>query len=98
MPKYAALVKFTAQELRSMGDPEKAYDELMKIAAQMGVKLIGAYSILGPYDLMLLYEAPDEKVVVGMGMACATKWGGTSETWTLIPFEEFAKLVARLKG
>lgn len=95
---YATLVKFTSQALSSVRDPGKAYNEGVKMAAQMGIKTIGAYATLGPYDMMLLYEAPDEKVAAGMAMAFATKWGGQSETWTLIPMEEFTKLIAKLKS
>ena len=98
MPAYATLVKFTTEGLRSIDDIGKAFEEGMKMAEQMGIKLIGAYATLGPNDMMLLYEAPDEKVAAGMAMTFATKWGGQSETWTLIPMEEFAKLAARLKS
>ncbi len=65
MPTYATLVKFISQGLGGIGDPEKAYNEGIKMVAQMGIKTIGAYATLGPYDLMLLYEAPDEKVTAG---------------------------------
>ena len=98
MPTYATLVKFTSEGLRSIGDVGAAYDEGTKMAQQMGIKSIGAYATLGPYDMMLLYEAPDEKVAAGMSMSLATKWGGQTETWTVIPMEEFARLTARLKG
>ena len=97
MPTYATLVKFTSEAIGRI-DVAKAYEEGTKIAEQIGIKPIGAYATLGPYDMMLIYEAPDEKVAAGMAMASATKWGGRSETWTLIPMEEFAKLAARLKG
>ena len=53
--------------------------------------------MLGPYDVMLIYEAPDEKVAAGMCVSTATKWGGETETWTVIPMEEFVKLAASLK-
>lgn len=98
MPTYATLVRFTAQELSSMADPQKALEEGMKMAAEMGIKPISTYATLGPYDMMLLYEAPDEKVAAGMAIGFGTKWGGRSETWTLIPMEEFAKLAAKLRG
>ena len=97
MPTYATLVKFISQGLGGIGDPEKAYNEGIKMVAQMGIKTISAYATLGPYDLMLLYEAPDEKVAAGVATAFALKWAGQSETWTLISIEEFAKVAARLK-
>ena len=97
MPTYATLVKFTPQGLAGMGDPEEAYKEGTKMAAQMSIKTIGTYATLGPYDMMLLYDAPDEKVAAGMATAFAMKWGGQSETWTLISMDEFAKVMVKLK-
>ncbi len=98
MPTYATLVKLTPQALSSMGDPGKAYEEGKKMANQMGMKFIGAYATLGPYDMIFISQAPDEKVAAGMAMAFMTKWGGQTETWTLIPMEEFAQLAGKLKG
>ena len=97
MATYATLVKFTAEGLRKIGDFEKAYAEGTKITAQMGIRHIRAYGMLGPHDILLIYEAPDEKVAAGMCVAIATKWGGDTETWTVIPMEEFAKLASKLK-
>lgn len=95
MPTYATLVRFTAQEVTSMTNTRNALEEGVKMATEMGIKLISAYATLGPYDVMLLYEAPDEKVAAGMVMGFGAKWGGRSETWTLIPVEELPKLAAK---
>ena len=98
MPTYATLVKLTPQAISSMDDPRKAYEDGKKMAAQMGIKFIGAYATLGPYDMILISKAPDEKVAMGMAMAFMTEWGGQTETWTLIPMEEFTQLAGKLKG
>ena len=98
MPTYTTLVKFTAEGLKSIADLGKAYDEGTKMAQQMGIKSIGAYATLGPYDMMLIYQAPDEKVAAAMSVSLARKWGGETETWTVVPMEEFIKLAAGLKG
>ena len=81
-----------------MVNTRKALDEGMKMATEMGIKLIGTYATLGPYDVMLLYEAPDEKVAAGIAMGFGAKWGGRSETWTLIPVEELPKVTAKQRG
>ncbi len=68
------------------------------MSEQMGIKQIAAYGVLGPYDMMIIYEAPDEKVAIMSNVAQALKWGRQLETWTLVPVEELAKLTAKLKG
>ena len=92
MAIYATLVRFSAQEVTSMTNPRKSLEEGMKMAAEMGIKPIGTYATLGPYDLMLIFEAPDGKTAASMAMGFGAKWGGRSETWTLIPMEELVKL------
>ena len=87
MPAYVTLVKFTPEEPRSIDDIGKAFEVGRKMAEEMGIKPIGAYVTLGPYDMMLIYEAPDEKVAADMSMSLR----GQTETWTLIPMKEFAR-------
>ncbi len=86
MPTYVTLVKFIPEGPKSIDDIGKAFEEGTKMAKEMGIKPIGAYATLGPYDMMLIYEAPDEKVAADMSMSLR----GQTETWTLIPMEEFA--------
>lgn len=98
MPIFVTLVKSTPESTQSIVDLDKSYEEGRKMSEQMGIKQIAAYGVLGPYDMMFIYEAPDEKVAMTSMVAQALKWGGQLETWTVVPIEEFAKLTARLKG
>lgn len=98
MPTYVTLLKFTSEGLKSVADFGKAWEEGQKMAEQMGIKSIGAYGLLGRYDMMFIYEAPNEKAAASMPMSFAPGGTAQTETWTAIPMEEFAKLAARLKG
>jgi len=99
MAMYVTLVKFTAEGLKSIADFGKEWDEGAKRVAQMGIKTIGAYGLLGPYDMMFIYEAPDEKAAASVPLSFLSRKGGAqTETWTAIPMEEFVKLTGRLKG
>jgi uncharacterized protein with GYD domain len=98
MPIYVTLVKAGPEGAKSMADLDKSYEEGMKMAQQMGIKPIAQYGLLGPYNLMFIYEAADEKAAVSNSLFQSAKRGGQMETWTAIPMEEFAKLTARLKG
>jgi uncharacterized protein with GYD domain len=98
MPIYVTLVKSTAESIRGMVNLDKRYEEGKKISEQMGIKPIAAYGLLGPYDMMFIYEAADEKAAASSSLFQSARWGGQMETWTAIPIEEFTKLTARLKG
>jgi len=96
MATFVTLVKFSAETLKNMGDFGSVYKEGAEMGRQMGIKSIGAYATMGPYDAMFIYEAPDEKTAICMVMALATKQGGTTETWTAIPMEEFTQLAGKV--
>ena len=98
MPTYVTLIKFTSEGLKSIGDFGKSWEAGKKIAEQMGIKSIGAYSVLGRYDMMFIYEAPNEKAAAGMPLSFAPQGSAQAETWTLIPMEEFVKLTEMIKG
>ena len=93
MATYVTLVKFTSEGLKNIGNLGKQFETGIKMAGQMGIKTIGAYGLLGPYDLMFIYEAPDEKAASRMPLSFASGGGGQTETWTAIPLEEFVKLI-----
>lgn len=98
MATFISLVKFSGESMKNIGDFGNVYQEGMKMGEQMGIKSIGAYATLGPYDAMFIYEAPDEKAAAALVISMAAKQGGETETWTAIPMDDFSNLASRLKG
>jgi len=98
VPMYVTLLKFTSEGLKSMADFGRAWEEGQKMAEQVGIKSIGAYGLLGRYDMMFIYEAPNEKAAASLPLSFAPRGYAQTETWTAIPMEEFTKLTARVKG
>ena len=97
MPIYVTVLKSVAEAMRSMDDFGKWYEEYKKILEQMGIKHIGAYALLGRYDMMFIYEASDEKAAMRLALSSSTGSVVPSETWTAIPMEQFAKIAATVK-
>jgi uncharacterized protein with GYD domain len=98
MPTYVTLVRLTSEGQKTASDLGKTWQEGVKKAEQMGIKTIGAYGLLGRYDLMFIYEAPNERIAAGMPLSFTSRGTSQTETWTAIPMEEFIKLTARVKG
>lgn len=98
MPTYATLVRFTAQSEASYANPWQALEEGMDTAAEKGIKMIGSYATLGPYDVMMIYEADDERVAANLAMDFGLKWSGRAETWTLIPTADLRKPAEKRRG
>jgi len=92
MPAYATLLKLSSKGLKDISKAASLYEEGKRAAEKIGVKLVCAYATLGPCDAICIYEAPNEKVAARLALWFATKMGGSAETWTLIPMEEFEQI------
>jgi len=93
MTSYVTLIKFTSQGPNSIIDFGKAWESAAENVANLGIKVVGAYGLLGPYDMMILYEAADQKSAAKLPLSLASLEGGIkTETWTTIPIEEFVAL------
>ena len=98
MPAYVSLVRMTEEGLKSVADFGQMWEEGRKRAESMGIKHVAAYGVLGPYDMMFIYEAPNEKAAASMPLSFAPGGTGHSTTWTLIPIEEFTQMASKFKS
>ena len=65
MPTYVSLVKFTQHGLQTMKDKGVERAEAIKHnARKLGGKLIQAYYCLGEYDVVAIWEFPDNKTAM----------------------------------
>ncbi len=55
-------------------------------------KFIAHYALLGGYDFMDIYEAPDEKIAAKVAMIGSASGAFQVETWTAIPDHHLAQL------
>jgi len=98
MALYVTLVKFTPEGMKSIGDFANDWEAAAEKGEEMGIKTVGAYGLLGPFDMMFVYEAPDEKVAASVPLFFSSlKGGAQTETWTAIPMRDFAQLTGRVK-
>ena len=58
-----------------------------------GVKVLGHYALLGPYDFMCIYEAPDEKTAAKVSLLSRSRGAFQVESWHAIPSREIAELI-----
>ncbi|MDP2726327.1 MAG: GYD domain-containing protein [Dehalococcoidia bacterium] len=60
------------------------------------VKWVASYSLLGPYDYLDIFEAPDERLASQAALIVRSFGHATTETWTAIPWNRFLGLVKEL--
>jgi uncharacterized protein with GYD domain len=61
------------------------------------VKFLGHYAILGYWDFMDIYEAPDEETAAKVSMITRAFGAHEVESWCAIPTERLEKLATELE-
>ena len=56
------------------------------------VKFKAHYALLGPYDFVDIYEAPDEESAAKVSMISLANGAIQAESWSAIPYKRFLKL------
>lgn len=60
------------------------------------VKFLGHYALLGPYDFLDIYEAPDAETAARVSMISLSGGATAAESWTAIPYKKFLDLIEDL--
>lgn len=88
MPTYVMLANWTDQGAQKAKDSPRRLDAAKKVLTDMGGQSKGFYMTMGEYDLVMIYEAPDDAVAARFTLVLGTL--GTVRTKTLKAFPEAA--------
>ena len=97
MATYIVLSSFTDQGIRNIKDTTKRADAVRDSAKKFGVKVSEIYWTLGSYDVVAIFEAPDDASITAMALALGS--GGNVRTQVLRAFnrDEMKDILAKLK-
>jgi uncharacterized protein with GYD domain len=93
MAKYVTLYQFTDQGIRNLKDSPARLRAAIKKAEGLGMKMIAVYYTEGPYDLIAISEAPDEKVATAFALATAAQGNVRSTTMRAFDPDEFEAIL-----
>ena len=60
------------------------------------VKFTAHYALLGPYDFLDIYEAPDEEIAAKVSMISLANGAFQAQSWTAIPYKRFVELAEEI--
>jgi len=79
-------------EVKTMGEMDQEFGQ--RLAEECPeVRRIASYAILGEYDFLHVFEAPDAKIATKVALLAQTFGAGTTQTLTAIPLDEFRAIV-----
>jgi uncharacterized protein with GYD domain len=93
MPRYVTLYQFTDQGIRNVKDSPGRLKAAVKKGETMGMKIVGAYYTEGPYDLVVIAEAADERAAMAFSLGVAAQGNVRSTTMRAYDADEFEGVV-----
>ena len=96
MPTYISLVNWTDQGVKNIRETVERLDRGAEVAEKHGVRLGQTYWTVGPYDIVVILEAPDDESLSAFLLETGSL--GNIRTTTLRAFEreEMARIIERL--
>jgi uncharacterized protein with GYD domain len=96
MPTYVTLVNWTDEGVRNVRGTLERTERVEQLAEKHGARLVQTYWTVGPYDLVAIAEAPDDKSATAFLLELGSI--GTVRTTTLRAYdrEEMSGIIERL--
>lgn len=89
MPLYIMLSKLTDQGAKTLKEHPDRILEVDGQLAEMGLKVLQQYAVLGRYDFVNLVEAPDDETVARVSVELGSRGSIHIETLSAMPIEQF---------
>jgi uncharacterized protein with GYD domain len=96
MPHYISLMRWTSQGMAGLPAWRERVEEGERIIKEAGGSLIGVYVTLGRYDVVEIFEAPDDELAVEILMKLQRHGAEHTETLRGFTREEAEAIIRRL--
>ncbi len=95
MPTFVLMTKLPAATMHdATGRRAMGKEWLKKVKARCPqVNFIAHYAILGPYDFMDIYDAPDVETAHKVSIISRVEGAMTAESWQALPYDQFLRLL-----
>jgi uncharacterized protein with GYD domain len=74
-------------------DLSSQISDSLEIFAQRNIKVVHLYATLGRYDYLAIFDAADQTVAFRIASDINNKGILETETWPVIPYEDFSRLI-----
>lgn len=96
METYITLANYTGQGIANIKESPQRIDAARKAIEAAGGKMVAWYQVMGRYDIVVIAEAPNSKVVAGVLLALGALGNVRTETLHALTEEEFREVVSEL--
>ena len=96
MATYVMLARWTEQGMRQVKDSPKRVDAARRVLKEMGGDFKAFYMTIGDYDLIAIYEAPDDAIAARFTLMLGMLGNVRSTTLKAFPEAAYREIVASL--
>jgi uncharacterized protein with GYD domain len=98
MQTYILMTKLSPEVSKQMKDRAKIgrswLDQVREKCPE--VKFVSHYALLGGFDFMDIYEAPDAETAAKVSMISLASGAFEAQSWTAIPYKRFVELTEEI--
>lgn len=98
MMTFVLMTKLSPEIAARMKDREQIGEAWLDVVHKKcpNVKFIAHYALLGHYDFMDIYEAPNEEVAAKVSMISRAHGAVQAESWTALPYQRIVELAREI--
>jgi uncharacterized protein with GYD domain len=96
MPHYVTLMRWTSQGIAGLPAWRERIEEGERIIDEAGGSLVGVFVTMGRYDVVEIFEAPDDELAVEILMKLQRFGAEHTETLRAFTREEAEEIIRRL--
>lgn len=96
MATYISLVRWTEQGIKSLKESPSRLDAVREAFKQAGGHLRDFYLVTGQYDIICIFEAPDDETIARMMLSIGSKGSVRSETIRAFNEDEYRRIIGSL--
>src|SRR5437867_3645845 len=97
MAMYISLIQFTEQGIRNIKDTVKRGDAAIAEAEKMGMKIIEEFWTMGAYDVVVMFDAPNDETMSAFLLKIGSMGNVKSHTLRAFRKEEMESILAKIK-
>ena len=96
MPTYVLLANWTEQGIRGVKELPRRLDTAKKALKDMGGEFKSVFLTLGDYDLVVIYEAPDDAVAARFNLQLGMQGNIRTRTMKAFPEAAYREIITSL--
>ena len=98
MATFVSTIRFTEQGIKTIGETTKRAAAVKAAAKKMKVKVTDIYWTLGPFDGLLVFDAPDDETATALLLHVGAQGNVQSTTARAFTAAEMDKVLAKMGG